>query len=518
MVRAWFFLCLLLVSGWIGLADHASGAAVGLQRVASGLNRPIYVTHAPGDEERLFIVEKGGTIRIMDIATGVINSTPFLTVPDTDASGNEEGLLGLAFHPDYADNGKFYINVTVDDDGGVAATRTHIREYTVSPDPDIALATPREVLAYNQPQENHNGGWLGFSPNDGYLYIMSGDGGGGNDTGTGHTAGTGNAQDITSNLLGKAIRIDVDGDDGPGGTYGIPPTNPFVGVTGDDEIWAYGLRNPWRASFDRKTGDLWIGDVGQNAREEIDFQPADSVGGENYGWRLREGLIATPTGEVGGPKPAGNVDPIYDYAHVSGDFGGNVVAGGYVYRGPDPELQGFYYFADTGSANIWTLDPSDNYQTVDQINADIPPDVGTANLIVSFGEDALGNLYFVKIGTSSTSTTTGAIYKLVTDAVVPGDFNEDGTVDGDDLPFWQTGFGMTTGAGFEDGDADSDGDVDGRDFLTWQRNIGVRSQDFPLALNSPTAAVPEPGTLVLLGVTGVYFGRRIDRRTWSSGY
>jgi glucose/arabinose dehydrogenase len=517
MVRAWFILGLVAGSCWFGLVQSASGAAVGLERVASGLNRPIYVTHAPGDEQRLFIVEKGGTIKIMDLATGAINSTPFLTVPDTDASGNEEGLLGLAFHPEYATNGKFYINVTVDDDGGVAATRTHIREYTVSSNPDVALPTPIEVLGYNQPQENHNGGWLGFSPNDGYLYIMAGDGGGGNDGGAtdvndGHTDGTGNAQDITSNLLGKALRIDVDGTNGSTGNYGNPIDNPFVGVTGDDEIWAYGLRNPWRASFDRQTGDLWIGDVGQGAREEIDFQPASSEGGENYGWRLREGSIATPTVGVGGPPPTGNVDPIYDYGHVSGDFGGNVVAGGYVYRGPDPELQGFYYFADTGSANIWTLDPSDNYETVDQINSDIPPDVGSASLIVSFGEDSVGNLYLVKIGTSSTSTTTGAIYKLVTDAFVPGDFNADGLVDGDDLSRWQAGYGTLIGSENANGDADGDGDVDGRDFLAWQRNLGVSSQDFTGDLTSPAVAVPEPGTVILLGMTVVCCRRRSARR------
>jgi glucose/arabinose dehydrogenase len=508
MIRTWFIFCLLLGFSLFGLADNASAAAVGLQRVASGLNRPIYVTHAPGDADRLFIVEKGGTIKIMDLASGAINATPFLTVPDTDASGNEEGLLGLAFHPEYATNGKFYINVTVDDDGGVAATRTHIREYTVSSNPDVALPTPIEVLGYNQPQENHNGGWLGFSPNDGYLYIMAGDGGGGNDTGTGHTSGTGNAQDITSNLLGKVLRIDVDGTNGSTGNYGNPADNPFVGETGDDEIWAYGLRNPWRASFDRQTGDLWIGDVGQSAREEIDFQPADSDGGENYGWRILEGSIQNPAYPTATP-PANAVPPIYDYARGTGDFQGFAVAGGYSYRGPDPELQGLYFFADSGSSNIWTLDRTPSV-TVDNIESDIPPNTGTLNGIVSFAEDAIGNLYVVNIGSgiNNPPVNTGSIYKLVTDAFVPGDFNADGLVDGDDLSRWQAGYGTLTGAQNANGDADGDGDVDGRDFLAWQRNLGVSSQDFSGDLTSPAVAVPEPGAVILLGMTVVCCGRR----------
>ena len=203
----------LLAFGFLGVA-YSFGAAVGLQRVVNGLNQPVFATFAPGDKERLFVLERTGTIKIVNLSTETIISTPFLSVPDTDSSSSEEGLLGLAFHPDYATNGKFYINVTVDDDGGTAATRTHIREYTVSENPEVANAGATELLTFNQPQSNHNGGWIGFSPNDGYLYIMTGDGGNGNDTGTGHTAGIGNSQDITSNLLGKALRIDVDGTNG----------------------------------------------------------------------------------------------------------------------------------------------------------------------------------------------------------------------------------------------------------------------------------------------------------------
>jgi glucose/arabinose dehydrogenase len=391
----------------------------GLQRVASGLDAPIYVTHAPGDSSRLFIAQRGGQIRILDLTTGVVRPTPFLSTP-VDGSG-EGGLLGMAFHPDYADPGlpgagKFYLNVTT---GSPFTTR--IREFSVSAtDPNRADPTPTQIISFVQPQTNHNGGWIGFSPIDDYLYIPTGDGGGGDDNDAGHTAGTGNAQDITSNRLGKILRIDVDGDAFPADprrNYAIPPTNPFAATTGDDEIWAYGLRNPFRASFDRATGDLWIGDVGQGAREEIDFQPASSDGGENYGWRLREGLIATPSGGVGGPRPPGNVDPVYDYNRDDDSFGGTVVTGGYVYRGPDPDVQGRYFFLDSRSSeetaddNYWMFDPADPFGTVQNIDALLTPDVGRAQFPVSFGEDALGNLYIAFIA-------SGEVYRIQT-TVVP---------------------------------------------------------------------------------------------------
>jgi hypothetical protein len=274
---------------------------------------------------------------------------------------------------------------------------------------DAGSAAP--VLSIAQPQPNHNGGWIAFGP-DGYLYVASGDGGGGDDNDTGHTAGTGNAQDITNNLLGKLLRLDVDGDDFPADAtrnYAIPADNPFAGVVGDDEIWAYGLRNPWRASFDRATGDLYIGDVGQSNREEIDVQPAASAGGENYGWRLREGTIATPTGGVGGTPPPGAIDPIYDYLHGNGPFLGNSVTGGYVYRGPAASLQGHYFFADFIDSRLWSLrwdgsDPSTfdgtNYTELADHTADpdFAPDQGSLVNISSFGEDAAGNLYLVSLG------------------------------------------------------------------------------------------------------------------------
>ncbi len=396
----------IVLSGAVSAADAQGVTAV---RVASGLDRPVFVTAPPGDGDRLFIVEQHtGAIRILNLPAGTINATPFLTVPSL-AVLNEQGLLGLAFHPDYfvsgsAGEGFFYVNLTA---AGTGAT--HIRRYRVSPDHDIADASSATtILTYDQPQANHNGGWIGFGP-DGYLYICSGDGGNADDGGTGHTAGTGNAQDITDNRLGKILRIDVDGDDFPADAnrnYAIPADNPFVGATGDDEIWAYGLRNPWRAAFDRLTGDLYVGDVGQGAREEIDVQPASSAGGENYGWRLREGVIATPTGGVGGSKPPGAIDPIYEYAHGSGATEGRCVTGGYVYRGPIESLRGAYLFGDYVGPRIWSLrfdgsDPSSfdgtNFSDFTDWTDRLTPDTGSIDRIASFGEDAHGNLYLVDL-------------------------------------------------------------------------------------------------------------------------
>ena len=365
------------------------------------LSRPVFVTAPTGDSDRIFITEQHtGRIEILDRNTGNLLNTPFLDLSGL-ATGNEQGLLGLAFDPDYATNGFFYVNVTTSADGG----DTHIRRYKVVGDPLTSNtadpASAFELLSYNQPQSNHNGGWIGFGPNDGYLYIASGDGGNGNDVGSGHTANIGNAQDITNNRLGKMLRIDVDGDDFPldsNNNYAIPPDNPFVGNEGDDELWAFGLRNPYRSSFDRETGDLWIGDVGQGAREEIDFQPADSPGGENYGWRLREGTIQTPSG-VGGDPPPGHVGPIYDYERGSDPLEGNVVIGGYVYRGPVAAFQGHYFFADGASHNIWKLDPDAVIPraSVRRVNDQLLPDNGSISFIGSFGEDADGNLYIAEV-------------------------------------------------------------------------------------------------------------------------
>jgi len=390
----------------------------GTMRVASGLVEPLYVTHVPGDTGRLFILEQHeARIRILDLNTNVLSATPYL---DIDArvidTGNERGLLGLAFHPDYASNGLFYVYYSRNGDGDAV-----VAEYAVSGDPATSntadFNSERILLTMDHPQSNHNGGWIGFSPLDAYLYIATGDGGNFCDTGSGHTAGTGNAQDTTTNLLGKLLRIDPLG----GVPYGIPATNPFVGQLGDDEIWAYGLRNPWRASFDRLTGDLYIGDVGQDLREEIDFQPATSIGGENYGWRCREGNACSTSGPSSCPSTTGCTcpgvmpsltAPIRDYAHASPPAPAGfvcAVTGGYVYRGSAvPALGGAYLYADYCGNAIWSFRVVDGVLTnyVDR-TADLTPSLNGFGIasITSFGEDAAGEVYLVDQG--------GEIFKIV---------------------------------------------------------------------------------------------------------
>ncbi len=370
-------------------------SCVTTERVATGLSSPVAAVAAPGQPGRMYVVLRGGEIRILDLATG--QTTLFLNLTSLVVSGNEQGLLGLAFSPDYATDRRFFVNYTARGDGA-----SNIVEYQASTgNPDVAdPGSARLILRIPQPQANHNGGWLAFGP-DGYLYASVGDGGGSNDSDTGHTPGTGNAQDLEDNLLGKILRIDpspaLDAwPDDDERNYGIPADNPFVGTAGDDEIWAYGLRNPWRNSFDRLTGDLWIGDVGQGAREEINFAPATSTGGENYGWRVREGSVATPG--VGGSAPAGAIEPLYDYTHGTGAFQGRSVTGGYVYRGPILELQGKYFFADYVNQRIWSLTRSGNtYTDLTDWTSRLRPATGTINGISSFGEDAAGNLYIVDL-------------------------------------------------------------------------------------------------------------------------
>lgn len=358
-------------------------------------SRPVVATHAPGDTDRLFVVEQHtGRIEIVDLNSGVTLATPFLTVSGI-STGGEQGLLGLAFHPDFQSNGYFYVNFT-------ASGQTFIRRYSVgATTPNVAdPASAYEILRFSQPFSNHNGGWIGFAPGfDSNLYIAAGDGGSANDP-------QGNGQNLGV-LLGKMLRVNVDGDDfpsDPNANYAIPASNPFAGSTAARmEIWAYGLRNPWRSSFDRMTGDLWIGDVGQGQREEVDFQPASSAGGENYGWRCMEGTRCT--GLTGCTCNAPElVLPVHEYDHNFAGFSCSIT-GGYVYRGCDiAAIRGQYFFADYCSNQILsfamvggTPGPVTNWTA----------ELGVGGAIVdpvSFGEDAKGEMYICSLN--------GGVYRL----------------------------------------------------------------------------------------------------------
>lgn len=348
-----------------------------LRLITDALDEPLYATHADDGSGRLFVVEKAGTIRI--VTDGNVSPTPFLDIRQlVGSTGSEQGLLSAAFHPDYATNGRFFVNYT-DTNGD-----TVIARYSVSDDPDRADPnSARTILILDQPYANHNGGLLLFGP-DGYLWVGTGDGGSAGDP---HD----NAQNPQV-LLGKMLRLDVDAGD----PYAIPPDNPFVGDPGvRDEIWTMGLRNPWRYSFDRATGDLYIADVGQNAYEEIDLQRANSRGGENYGWSMMEGFHCYPPRT--GCNQRGLALPIAEYSHELGCS----VTGGYVYRGSAyPRLAGAYYFGDYCSGLIWALyqNEAGEWTKTRLLDTDLS--------ISSFGEDGTGEVYL-------TDLRGGGLYQLV---------------------------------------------------------------------------------------------------------
>jgi glucose/arabinose dehydrogenase len=360
--------------GFVLLLVAASATAqprVVLKRLANGLNQPVALTHA-GDD-RLFVTLQPGQIIILG------RSTPFLDIRSLVSCCGERGLLSTAFHPRYRDNGFFYVNYT-DRNGDTVVAR-----YSVSPDdPNRAdPATAQLVIKIAQPYANHNGGQLQFGP-DGYLYIGMGDGGSGGDP-------QNRAQNLNE-LLGKLLRIDVDS----GTPYAIPPTNPFrTTPSARPEVWASGLRNPWRFSFDRRTGDLWIADVGQDKYEEVDFQPATSAGGENYGWRLMEGLHCY--------NPASNCSsptltlPVIEYTHANSNCS---ITGGYRYRGDTyARLSGMYIYGDYCTGIIWGARPQRDGSISVQTLIDTP------YMISSFGEDAHGELYVLDL-------EAGGIYQI----------------------------------------------------------------------------------------------------------
>ncbi len=341
-----------------------------LEQVATGFDQPVFLTHAGDGSNRTFVAEKGGRIKLLD-------GTIFLNIADRiTASGYEQGLLGVAFHPQFAHNGWLYVYYTAPD-GTNTLSRFRATTDLQRGDPDTELV----LLQQASPHDTHNGGMVAFGP-DGMLYVGLGDGGGADDQ-------FGNGQNDDT-LLAKIVRIDVNGAE----PYAVPHDNPFVHTSAiRSEIWASGLRNPWRFSFDRATGDLYIGDVGQNQWEEINFQPAMSRGGANYGWSIKEGSYCFYTTTC---DSTGLTDPIVAYDHHQGI----AVTGGYVYRGQHvPALYGAYLFGDYGTGRIWAVARDDRGVWTTTEVGHIPA------LISSFGEDEAGEVYLTDIG-------GGAVYRV----------------------------------------------------------------------------------------------------------
>ena len=348
-----------------------------LELVIGGLERPTYLTHAY--DNRLFVVEQAGVVRIIE--NGVLLEAPFLNIRDrVNALAFERGLLSAAFHPKYGQNGEFYVNYT-DLEGATVVSRFQVRPDNPN---EADPASEAILLTIVQPYANHNGGQLQFGP-DGYLYVGMGDGGSAGDP-------QNNGQNPET-LLGSLLRLDVDGAD----PYEVPADNPFLlSGAGLPEIWATGLRNPWRYSFDRDSGDLYIADVGQGAWEEINYQPAGSAGGQNYGWNVLEGTHCYIGGEC---QTAGMTMPVAEYSHIEG---GCSVSGGYVYRGQRfPALGGNYFLGDYCSGTIWSLFHEASGSWLLSLVLD------TELNISSFGEDVNGELYVL-------DHTGGAVYQVQT--------------------------------------------------------------------------------------------------------
>jgi glucose/arabinose dehydrogenase len=418
------------------LAPLPDNTMVALEQIATGLTAPIILVPAPDESGRLFVVDQIGLIRLIT-PDGGLQEQPFLDVRDRMVTLNpgydERGLLGLAFHPDYAENGRFFVYYSAPLGDGAPAGwdhTSHLAAFTAGDDPNQAdPASEQIILAVDQPQGNHNGGAIAFGP-DGYLYVALGDGGGADDTDIGHVDDWyaentgGNGQDLASNLLGSILRIDINGGD----PYAIPLDNPFAGQAGAEEIFAYGFRNPYFMSFDRESGELYTADAGQNLWEEVDLV----VSGGNYGWNVKEAThcfnTATPNAPLdecpdATPEGVPLLDPIVEYAHISNPNGeglGLVSVGGFVYRGSQiPALVGRYIFADWSTAwdrpdgmlfaatpaaeGLWSFQPLQIQGSED----------GRPGLYLrGFGEDLEGELYVLASAVAGPNGETGAVYRL----------------------------------------------------------------------------------------------------------
>ncbi|MEO2045323.1 MAG: PQQ-dependent sugar dehydrogenase [Pirellulales bacterium] len=529
-------------AGFVPTLEASVGNSLTIERVANvGVGGAVFATHSPDplDADKLFTVHQGGQIRIVDLQTNRVRGLPFLSVP---GGGGESGLVGLTFHPNYATNGRFFINRH---DG----SQLRIEEYERSGSSYLANPTMvRSIWTHTQHSGAHNAGWIGFNPKetiDGkyYLWRTLGDGGG---PGGGATPGVGednndaqhdphNRSQTLGEPHGSVVRIDI-GDAEPidafvdaNNNYSIPADNPFASIISNGqphvqgrEVYARGLRHPWRASFDRATGDLYLGEVSQDVTEEINLIPYGDNSGLNFGWRLRDGLVATRTewvppqgGTVGGPEPLNNAAPIYQYLHTSiptyvpdpgvpQDLRGNSVTGGFVYRGPVSALNGHYFFGDFGPGKLWSLtydgsNPSnfDGDSTLDFINWNNSTDNtitftnGASSLsgLAGFGEDQAGNVYLVR--------HSGEILRIAAATVVPsfpqGDFDLDYDADGNDFLKWQRG--------------ESPNPLSTSNLAAWKANFGIVAS--PNTTVSTTIPEPATGVILLIGLTAMLIRRRL---------
>lgn len=457
----------LMASLVLAIVVPAPAANLSTQVIVSGLNRAVDLAVPPGDTQRLFVAERRGVIKIIDLTSNTVLATPFLDIDSlvvnfNAAGGDERGLLGFCFHPEYASNGYFYVYYI---DNSTAPGDSVVARYQVSDDPNVANPASALILkTIDQPggssSTNHKGGALKFGP-DGKLYLGLGDGGLQNDTGTGHNA-IGNGQ-FKGTLLGKILRLDVD----IPAPY-IPSDNPFVSDPNAlDEIWMFGLRNPFRFSFDSLTGDMYIGDVGQGTWEEIDFIPAGTGAGRNLGWRCMEGnaCFNSPSGTECTCGGANLTMPVHVYSHVSGSTGGFSVTGGIVYRGTQlPGEYGKYFFADYVNGNTWSFTMNGGVAT------GLANRLATQTTIVTFCADGNGEMYIVTGSQQTTATTAGVVRKIVTTCNTVGDLNADcvrNAADAQILADVLLGVLTNDPAMINRCDVNGDGQQDGLDIQAW---------------------------------------------------
>ncbi len=455
-------LSLIFVFGLFGLmfferASAQSFPEVSIKPYVSGLDKPLNIAN-PGDgTNRLFVVEQVGRIRVIE--NDSLLNEPFLDISSKVACCYEQGLLSIAFSPNYESNGYFYVNYT-----NKSGNTTISRFSVLSANPNRADSSSEEIiLTVNQPAGNHNGGHMEFGP-DGYLYIGMGDGGG--------SGGPNNNGQNKNTLLGKMLRIDPENASGSL-NYSIPSSNPFYNQSGArGEIWAYGLRNPWRFTFDSKTGDLYIADVGQFKLEEVNFQSANSSGGQNYGWRIMEGTSCFNPSNC---SQDGITLPVAEYNHSQGCS----ITGGVVYRGYEYlQLDGIYFYADYCSGRFWGLRKSGNSWQNEQI-------LTTQYEPTSFGRDKNGRVFFTDFANNAVYEITGITTPAsgtpsptssaspTASSAIPGDGNFDGRVDGLDFVIWVDNYGNSNVHGAHDGDFNNDEKVDGLDFVIWVDNYTV---------------------------------------------